>query len=108
GPYFHAKGDVFERCHVIEQRIMLEHEAELALLEAERAHIAAVGLDHAPIRKFKPCNNAQQRGLPGAGGTEKTEELLLPDLEINSVEHERVLESFGEVLYFNAHGTLLM
>src|SRR5439155_13013504 len=87
---------------------MLEHEAELALLEAKRAHIAAIGLDHARIRKLKPCNNAQQRGFPGAGGTEKTEELLLPDLEINSVEHERVFEPLGEVLDFNAQGTLLM
>src|SRR5207237_10159903 len=55
-PYLHAKGDVLEYCHVVEQGILLEYEAELALLEAERACIAAVNLDHARIRKLKPCN----------------------------------------------------
>jgi hypothetical protein len=93
---------------VVEERILLEHEAEFSFLEAERARIAPVDLDHAGIRKLEPRNYAQQRGLSGAGGTEKTEELLLPDLEINPVEHERVLESFGEFLYFYAQGTLLM
>ncbi len=55
--------------HVPKQRVVLEHEADLALLGAEARDIAAVKHDAAVIDRGETGDRAQQRALTAAGRT---------------------------------------
>jgi hypothetical protein len=58
--------DVVRHRHVAEQRVVLKHEADLALLRAEARHVAPVQHDSAVIDRGKPRYRAQQRALAAA------------------------------------------
>jgi hypothetical protein len=66
-----AESDVFKHGHVAEQRIVLEHETDMALADAAGEGILAVELNFALVRPIEAGDDAQQRGLAGARGSEQ-------------------------------------
>ena len=76
-----SEGDIAEDCHVPEQRILLEDEADTALTQRERRRVLAVEADRAFLGCGQPRNGAQKRRLAGAGGTEQREQFARPHRE---------------------------
>src|SRR6187402_3234081 len=58
-----AEGDVLEDRHVPEQRVVLEHEADMAFAGAMAERIFAVDPHLSRIGPFEACDDTQQRGL---------------------------------------------
>ncbi len=56
---------------MLEQRVMLEHEADLALAHMACRCILAVQQHAAVIGRFQPRDDAQQRGLAATGRAEQ-------------------------------------
>ena len=65
-------------------------------------------LDGAGIGEFEPTEDAQERRLAGARWAEQPDELLGLDGEVDTVEHEGVLEPLGEILHLDAQRSLLL
>lgn len=65
-PLFHGKteGDVLAHGHVLEQRVVLEHEADASLLHRHFGHVIAVEEDFPAVGRLKPGDYAKERGLP--------------------------------------------
>src|SRR5262249_24416057 len=82
-------------------RIVLEHETDLPLLEAERQRVAVIEQHVTGIGKLEAGKNVQQRRLAGAGRAEQAEEFALANLEIDAVEHQRRFETLGQVPDFD-------
>ncbi len=66
GLHAQAERDVVEHRHVAEQRVMLEHEPDVAITHVVAGHIFAMEHDAAVIRGFQAGNDAQQGGLATA------------------------------------------
>src|SRR5215216_7998857 len=107
GPHLQPERDVLENAHVIEQRVVLEHEPDLPLFETELERVALVDKHMTGIGELETGENAQQRRLAGTGRAEQAEELALADLETDAVKHERRLEALRQVLDFDPHRSLL-
>src|SRR5690606_6272210 len=58
--------DVVRDAHVLEERVVLEHEADLALAGADVRDVAAVQHDAAAIDAREPGDRAQERALAAA------------------------------------------
>jgi hypothetical protein len=74
-----AEADVPRDAHVREQRIVLEHHAEAALLGAQAVDAALVEPDAAAGRGEEACDEVERRRLSAARGPEQRDELALPD-----------------------------
>ena len=98
-----AEGDVLEHAHVAEQRVVLEHEADVTFARALRQRVLAVEGDFAGIRPVEAGDDPQQRGLAGAGGAEQREQLAVIDLEVDTVERCKAAELLDEIFDFNGH-----
>jgi len=57
--------------HVAEQRVVLEHEAHVALTHMHVGGVFAAEQDVAVVGCFQPGDDAQQRGLAAARGAEQ-------------------------------------
>ena len=54
--------------------------------------------EHVPrVRLGKAADNAQGRRLPAAGGAQEGDKLLVPDIQVNSLEDLGILKGFGQV-----------
>ena len=83
-----AVADVVHHAEMGEQRVVLEDDAEVALVrwrgqdaDAVRANVAAVGVD-------EPRDAAQRRRLAAAGRTKQADELALPGRQAHLVESD--------------------
>ena len=101
-----AEGDVLEHRHVAEQRVVLEHEADMALAGAARQRILAVERHLAGIGPVEARDDPQQRGLAGAGRAEQRQQFAVADLQIDVVERGEGAELLDDVLDFNGHSEL--
>ena len=61
----------------------------------------AVDDDVPLIRLLEPHDQAQRRGLAGAGRTEHTEELAVADVEAQLVYRRDVAEALGDFVEYN-------
>ncbi len=66
GAHAQTEGDVLEHAHVPEQRVALEHEADVALLHGLAGGVLIAEQDAALIGKIEARNQAQQGGLARA------------------------------------------
>ena len=98
-----AKGDVLRHCHMTEERVLLEHEACAALARRDRQPVQTVERHLADIGEFEPSEDAQQRGLARAGGTEQRNESTLRSLEAHSVQRRKAAELLGYGLDDKSH-----
>ena len=72
--------DVVRHRHVPEQRVVLEHETDLAQPRIEAGHVLAVQDDSAAIHRRQARDCAQERALAAAGRSQQDEELALFDI----------------------------
>ena len=98
-----AEGDVLEHRHVAEQRVVLEHEADVALAGAVAQRILAVDPHFAGIRPVEAGDDPQQRGLARTGRTEQRQQFALADLQVDIVERGERAELLDDVPDFNGH-----
>ena len=61
-----AEGHVLEHGHVAEQRVVLEHEAHVALAHMDIGGVFAAEVDAAHVGRLQARDDAQQRGLAAA------------------------------------------
>src|SRR5437899_8196314 len=95
--------DVFEDCHVAEQRIVLEHEPDLAITRVRVRRIIAVEGDRSRVRCLEPGNHPQQRRLAGAGWAEQCQQLAGGDCQIDIVDRDKFTETLGNAGELDAH-----
>ena len=98
-----AERDVFEHRHVAEQRVVLEHESDMALAGAVGERVLAVERNLAGIGPVQPGDDPQQRGLARARRPEQRQQLAVGDLEIDVVERGKRAELLHDVPDFNRH-----
>ncbi len=89
--------------HVAEERVALEDEADVTLLDGQPQRILAAEHDAAGARKIEAGEDAQQRRLAGAGGAQQRHQLARLDLQRNTVQRRRVAEGLLHVLDRHVH-----
>ncbi len=102
-PDAQAEGDVLEDAHVLEQRVVLEHDADAPLARRQRRDVVAADQHGARIRPLEPGEHAEQRGLARAGGAEQREELAARDIERDVVERLHRPEAAADAAKLQAH-----
>jgi hypothetical protein len=80
-PHLQAEGDIVGHRHVPEQRIMLEDEADIALLHglSEASHRRR--RDAPAVGMFQPGDQPQQRRLAGTGRAEQRDQFARADVQ---------------------------
>jgi hypothetical protein len=87
--------DVVEYRHVGEQRVVLEHRVDVALVGRHPLDVDAVDGDMARVRLLESGDQAQARGLARAGRPEHGKELAVFDLEADVVHRANLAEATG-------------
>ena len=93
--------------HVREERVLLEHGVDIALVRRDPTHVDAVEQHLARRRLLEPGDHLQGGGLAAAGRTEHGEELTLLDAEVGLLDRHEVAEGLADVLELDdavAHG----
>jgi hypothetical protein len=95
------EGDVFQHRHVREQGVGLEHHADVAGVDGHVRHIALADA-HAPaVRRHEARDDAQQRGLAGAGWAKQAGEAALAEARVDVVQHRRAGVAFPDSGHVN-------
>src|SRR5262249_4430606 len=84
--HLERKQHVCHRRHVREQRIILEHHADVALIRFAQGEIAPVKLDHAAGGSHKAGDHEKRGRLARAAWPEKGDELAALDVDRNVVD----------------------
>ena len=103
GPHFQAEADILGDGHVLEQRVMLEHEADIALLHGLVGSVLVAEIDRAAGRPLQPGDQAKQRRLARAGRPEKRYELARPDVERDLAQGREAVEFLAHIDDANFH-----
>jgi len=100
-----AEGDVVEDGEVAEERVVLEDESDSARADGRLADVLPVETDGAGawVGHFQSGDDAQERGLAGAGGAEQRGEAAARDGEADIVERGVLAERFAEMGDFDTH-----
>ena len=98
-----AESDVFKHRHMAEQRIVLEHESDMALAGSAGERILAVERNLAGVGPIQPGDDAQQRGLARTRRPEQRQQFAIGDLQIDAVERGKCAESLDDIFDFNRH-----
>ncbi len=93
--------DVVTHRHVLEGRVVLEHEPDAALLRGERRRVLAGEPDRARVGRLEPRDDAQQGGLAGARRAEQRGQGAAVDVERHVVERLKVAEALRHVPYLD-------
>ena len=101
-----AEGDVVAHRHVLEQRVMLKHEADAAIARVDRRHVLAIEQDGAMIGAVEAGDDAQQGRLAAARWAEQCHQLAARDLETDRVQGVKADEMFAHALNADAHAML--
>src|SRR5664279_5333122 len=86
------EGDVLPHRKMREQRIVLEHHVDRALMRQHLRDVLAVEQDAAFVRGLEPGQHPQQRGLAAAAGAEQREKLAGPNVERQPVHRAEAAE----------------
>ncbi|GMA36898.1 hypothetical protein GCM10025876_31020 [Demequina litorisediminis] len=73
--HFETESDVLRHAHVRERRVVLEHEADAALLRRQVRRVLALDTDVPLVGGFESGDDAQQRGLAASGRPQERGEL---------------------------------
>ena len=96
-----AKGDVVKHVQMIEQRVLLEHRVDAALVGGDARHVLPLEQDFTLAGHFKSADDAQQRGLATARGPQQRDEFTFADVEVHVVQHLGVAEALADPLQFD-------
>ena len=109
-PVLQAERDVALDRQVREDRIVLEHHADVALAGVDEIDPVVVEEEIPSLDRVESGDHAQQRRLSASGGAEEREEFALPDLQ-GKVRDDRLLaKAFDGIpdLDAHAHGSSLL
>src|SRR5205823_7337726 len=81
-----AKADILPHAHVREERVVLEHHTEAALLRPEHVDALVVEPDTAARERQQPGNAVERGRLAAPRRAEQRDELAAPDREVETVE----------------------
>lgn len=98
-----AEGDVFEDGHVLEEGVMLEDEADVAVAGGAFGGVFAFENDGTLVGGFEAGDDAEEGGFAGAGGTEEGDEFAGGGFDGDVIEGFEGAEGFGDVLDEDAH-----
>ena len=82
----HRESDVLVHIHVRIERVALEHHGDVAVARFGVGDISAIQENAAFAGFLQAGDDAQRRGLAGAGGTEQGKEFTRFDVEIDAVQ----------------------
>jgi hypothetical protein len=85
-PHLERKHHVLRRRHVREQRVVLEHHTDIALVGPAQGKVTAVELDRAAGRIFEAGDHQERCGLAGAAGAQEGDELATLDVDRDVVD----------------------
>ena len=102
-PHLEAEGDVVSHRHVLEGGVVLEDEADVALLRRERRRVLAGEEDLAGVGRLEPGDDAQQGRLPGAARPEQRRQRAALHLEGDVVDRDEVPEALRDVADGDGH-----
>ena len=94
---FKRKRHIASHRHVREQRVVLEHHADIALVRGHRDHFGITELEATAIRAGKAGQDRQQRGLARARRPEQRQKLATFDVQVNMVQCKDFAVSFGHL-----------
>ena len=98
-----TEGDVVEHCHVAEQGVVLEHEADIAVVRADHVHRLGLQLQAAGIRPVQAGKNAQQRGLARSRRTEQRQELAVARRQRHAIQGGEIAELLDDPRQLDRH-----
>src|SRR5262249_30007691 len=95
--------DVLRDRHMAEQRVVLEHKPDIALLRRQSGDIAALQ-QHAPVvDPGQAGDHAQDRALAAAARPQENEEFAVGPLQRYVVDDRVAFVAFAELLEYNRH-----
>ena len=65
---------------------MLKHEPDAPIAHVNPSHVTIAEMDRAAVSLFQPRDDAQERGLAGAGGAEQADQFAIVNIEIDRLE----------------------
>ena len=99
-----SKGHVLKDRHMPEKGVMLEHKTHIARANIGIGRILAMKQDATSIRGLKPRDDAQERCLTAARGTEQRHQLSRWNVEMQVVASCGGAKTLRQMTDFNAHG----
>ena len=99
------KGDVLLDRKVREQRVVLEHDADITPVRRQPGQVPPAEEHLATVGGKQPGQYAQQRRLATAGGAEQRDKLALAHGEGDILKHTGLPEAFGDTLNPQMAGT---
>ncbi len=103
-----TEGHVLEHGHVAEQRVVLEHEAHVALTHVHVGGVFSAEQDVAAVRGFQTRDDAQQRGLAAARRAQQGQEFAGVDVEVHVLQRMEAAKVLVDVTDLDAHGLLIV
>ncbi|MNW64821.1 hypothetical protein D3C74_431380 [compost metagenome] len=96
--FFHlqAKSNILIHRHVLEQRIVLEHKADLPLLGRKIIYRLAMKNNLAAVRRLQSCQHAQNRGFAPAAWTEQPNQMAFGNAEVDVLHRVKISEMLIE------------
>lgn len=85
-----------------EERIALEHHAEVPLVGRGARHVLVIDQHPTAIRSFKPGDQAEGGRLAAATWTQQDDTLTTGHMQTDSIYRQRALESLGGIYKLDA------
>src|SRR5690606_3166714 len=98
-----AEGDVLRDAHVLERCVVLEDEADVALLRWQPGRVDSLDLDVTGVGGLEPGDHPQQGRLAASAGAQQRGQLTGGDGDVDVVERHEVAEALGDPLDLDAH-----
>ena len=93
-----GEGDVFKDVQMGEQGVALEDGVDVALVGGDVVDALAQEEHVALVRLLEAADDAQDRGLAAAGGTQQGEEFVVVDVQTDVLQHRlAAVEGLGDV-----------
>ena len=105
-PAAQAERDVLGHRHVLEQRVMLEHETDVAFAQAEPGRVVFAEQDLAAVGMQQSGDHPQQRGLARTGRAEQRDQLAGRHVQVDRVERGDVRVVLAELTDFQVHAVV--
>jgi len=99
------EGDVVRHAHVAEQRVVLEHHANLAFARRKAAHFLVMEQQRpaSGIGRIQSGDDAQQGGLAGSRRADKGDQLTGFDRQVHARQGGGPAKGFGDAVRLNTH-----
>ena len=88
---------------MLEGRVVLEDETDVAALRGQAGGVGALDPHGAAVGLVEPGDHPEQGGLPPAAGAEQRREPAAADIDADVVEGDEIAEPLADVECLNAH-----